>query len=468
VLEELTLEELIQALATVDKELERRGLGAKANPYIPHTPHAKQAIFLADRAPEALYGGAAGGGKSDALLMAALQYIHIPNYSALLLRRTYSDLALPGAILDRAHAWLQGKDAHWNDRDKRWTFPSGATLTFGFLDSEKDKYRYASAEFQYIGFDELTQFPEAWYRFLLSRLRRLEGMQIPIRARAASNPGGIGHDWVKRRFVDSHDPSISFVPATLADNPSIDRDAYERQLQLLDPMTRAQLLEGKWVRNDGGLVYNFSEEKNLCQVHHRWKPDFTILGVDFGYTDATAIVILGWKSGSKDVYVLESVKERGLTPGDAAALIKTYDTEYEFSQMVADIGGLGKGYAEEARQRFGLPLQAAEKRNKRGYIDLMNGDFASGRLKIHGPRNKDLIAELVELPWSEDRKKEAEGFDNHLCDALLYAWRASRAHGEVEPEETVKIGFAAQMEAEEERSIHEEVARATRPWWDPL
>ena len=92
--------------------------------FIPQAPTAKQAEFLAFDGLEALYGGAAGGGKSSALLMAALQYVHVPGYAALILRRTYADLSLPGAIMDRAHEWLQGTGATWNGTEKRWTFPS--------------------------------------------------------------------------------------------------------------------------------------------------------------------------------------------------------------------------------------------------------------------------------------------------------------------------------------------------------
>jgi hypothetical protein len=122
--------------------------------YIAHRPAVPQATFLLLNCYEAMYGGAAAGGKSDALLMAALQYVDVPGYSAILFRRSYPDLALPEAIMSRSKEWLKQTDAHWNEQSKRWTFPSGATLSFGYLDIEDDKYRYASAEFQFIGFDE--------------------------------------------------------------------------------------------------------------------------------------------------------------------------------------------------------------------------------------------------------------------------------------------------------------------------
>lgn len=179
--------------------------------------------------------------------MAALQYVDVSGYAAILFRRTYKDLALPGALMDRAQEWLGGTAAKWDDQGKTWLFPSGATLTFGYLDTENDKYRYQGAELQFIGFDELTQFTESQYRYLFSRLRRLKGSNVPLRMRAASNPGGVGHGWVKRRFLDEGEAKGRvFVPARLEDNPYLDVEEYEKSLAQLDPVTREQLRRGDW------------------------------------------------------------------------------------------------------------------------------------------------------------------------------------------------------------------------------
>jgi predicted phage terminase large subunit-like protein len=226
------------------------------NPYIPHTPTAKQAEFLLLHCREALYGGAAGGGKSDALLMGALQFMQEPQYSAIIFRRTYNDLALPGALMDRALEWLAPTDAKWNSIKHIWTFPSGATLTFGNLEHEQDKFRYQSAEFQYIAFDELTQFLESQYRYLFSRLRRLEDRYVPLRMRSASNPGNIGHDWVKRRFlIEGEKKGRVFIPAKLDENPYLDQETYIQSLNNLDPITRRQYLKGDWSARHGGSKF---------------------------------------------------------------------------------------------------------------------------------------------------------------------------------------------------------------------
>lgn len=225
------------------------------NKFIRHHPTPKQTAFLLLPHKEAFYGGAAGGGKSDALLMAALQYIQYPGYAAILFRRSFSDLALPGALLERAFNWLsQVGQARWVERDKRWQFGRGGSLSFGYLDGPRDHFRYQSAEFQFIGFDELTQFDAKQYLYLFSRLRRLKGVTIPPRVRAASNPGGIGHSWVKQRFVDPGSEGVPFIRATLKDNPFLDQEDYKQQLSKLDHITRAQLQFGRWDVSDlGGL-----------------------------------------------------------------------------------------------------------------------------------------------------------------------------------------------------------------------
>lgn len=233
--------------------------------YIAETPTPKQQMFLLLTCQEAMYGGAAGPGKSSALLMSALQWVDTPGYAALILRRSYSDLALPGAIMDRSHLWLQETDAHWSSSDKTWTFPSGATLTFGYLANENDKYRYQSAEFQAICFDELTQFTETQYTYLFSRLRRKADVDVPLRMRVASNPGGDGHGWVYERFMPDLTPAAMehrrktgriFIPGRMADNPHIDQAAYRQSLAELDDVTRRQLEEGLWVTDPAARPFD--------------------------------------------------------------------------------------------------------------------------------------------------------------------------------------------------------------------
>lgn len=225
--------------------------------WCPFQPHPRQKTFLDLTCREAFYGGAAGGGKSTALLMAALQYVDIEGYSALLLRRKLTDQKRAGALVMKAHEWLDGTAARWHAGSHMWTFPSGATLQFGYLDTESDLESYHSAEYQFIGFDELTHFHEHWYTYMFARCRRQAGVPIPVRVRSGSNPGSHGHEWVKKRFITNRKEGVEFVPALVTDNPTLDADDYLLSLEELDPIRRDQLAAGDWdAETDSVLVYD--------------------------------------------------------------------------------------------------------------------------------------------------------------------------------------------------------------------
>lgn len=236
--------------------------------YAPGLPWPRQSTFLELDCIEALYGGAAGGGKSEALLLAALEHVDVPGYSALVLRKDRARLRLSGGLIDRAQAWFAKTDAKWNNTDHCFRFPTAgqpSTIQFGYLSSPGDRLRYASSEFQLIAFDELTDFAEEDYQFLFSRLRRGRRITAPLKVRSATNPGGPGHEWVKRRFVPPsavRDPSQpiyqqegrAFVPARIVDNPAISLDEYTKSLLHLPTVLREQLLRGDWSIQEEGLI----------------------------------------------------------------------------------------------------------------------------------------------------------------------------------------------------------------------
>jgi len=211
---------------------------------------------------DVFYGGAVGGGKSDALLMGALQYMDTPGYSAILLRATFKELSLPDAIMSRSKEWLMNTDAKWSESEKTWTFPSGAVLCFGHLDGPNDHHQYQSAAFQFIGIDEASKLRWNQIRYMFSRLRKKvdmydpEGRPVPLRFRMASNPGGPSHEPIKVKYIDpkTRKKTVIFVPAWLEDNPHLDQEAYELSLMELDYVTREQLRKGRWdVVAEGGL-----------------------------------------------------------------------------------------------------------------------------------------------------------------------------------------------------------------------
>ena len=240
----------------------------KLTKYIPETRGEKQDAFLCLDCLEVFYGGAAGGMKSWSLPMAALQYVDIPGYSALLLRRTYAALSKAGGLIDISKQWLSGTDATWNAQLRRWTFPTGAIVEFGHLEHEDAKYNYQSAQYQFIGVDEVTELSESQYLFMFSRLRRPEGMLVPLRMRCASNPVGLSAAFMKQRFVIGGNKMVKekvgdqeieyerqFLPAKLDDNPFIDRKAYIASLSNLPPYLLQALLNGDWDVKPPGKMF---------------------------------------------------------------------------------------------------------------------------------------------------------------------------------------------------------------------
>lgn len=294
---------------------------------IPHQPTEKQRQFLSLLCKEALYGGAAGGGKSDALLMAALMFVDVPGYAAIIFQRSLTDFTLAGALIDRAEEWLGGTSAIWDGGTKTWTFPSGATLTFGYIKNYSDALRYKSSEFQFIGFEELTRFLEREYRYLFSRLRRRLGLDVPLRMRGVTNPGDRGHEWVKQRFItEGKQNGRVFITARASENPYLDQDEYNKSLEELDAATRKQLRDGNWdVRTSGGLFkrewfgrFTNADDIKFKKIVRFWDLASTAPapGKD---PDWTAGALVGFAEGR--YYVLDVRRMRG-TPGEVEKFIK--------------------------------------------------------------------------------------------------------------------------------------------------
>ena len=291
-------------------------------------PQPKQAAFMARSEYECLYGGAAGGGKSDALLAEALRQVHIPHYRAIIFRKTYPQLS---ELIDRSRAIYSAAfpRARYNQTEHCWTFPSGAKIYFGSMQYTKDRINYQGKRYDFIAFDELTHFTWDEYSYMFSR-NRPSGPGTRVYMRASTNPGGIGHGWVKDRFitvappltpvVDAYevpDPSGKliqlsrrriFVPSTVFDNQALLRNDpnYLANLAMLPEAERNALLYGSWDSFDGQV---FREWRNDPQHYddQRWThviDPFPIprhwriyRGFDFGYAKPFAV---GWFAVDED------------------------------------------------------------------------------------------------------------------------------------------------------------------------
>lgn len=259
--------------------------------------------------------------------MKALQFVDVPGYNALILRRTFGELNLPEALMNRAHEWLAGTEAKWHGMDHRFTFPSTATVTFGFLRYERDKYRYQSAEFQSVNFDELCQFPKSHYQYLFSRLRRLVDVDIPLSMRSAGNPDGDFIDWVKEYFVDQGMMyNRPVIPAFYLDNPHIDQASYEESLDRLDPVTRARLKYGDWeIKAQGNKFKRIWFQK----VDHSPKGAARCRYWDLAGTEPKPGKDPDWTAGAKvaekdGIYYIEHI-------------VRVQDRPYEVEQLIKQI-----------------------------------------------------------------------------------------------------------------------------------
>ena len=191
---------------------------------------------------------------------------------------------------------------------------------------------------------------------------------------------------------------------------------------------------GYWASDMGSLVYEFESPRN---VFHELPPGgkwLYGLGIDIGFSDATAFVVVAWRPGDPDLYVVHAEKHPRWTPSRVAAHTMRLQQKFAPGFVVVDEGGIGKGYASEMRESFGIGCEPAKKTQKRAYQEFVNGDLASGVIKIHPSHARDLVNELSCLPWNDDRTEEDDRFDNHCADAFLYACRRVRLSYEPEIE----------------------------------
>jgi predicted phage terminase large subunit-like protein len=400
---------------------------------------------------EAFYGGAGGGGKSHALLMAAAQYVEVPGYAAIILRRRLVHLQKPGALIPRSQSWWRNTKAVWNARRYEWTFPSGATISFGYLETDDDLEMYQGSEFQFIGFDEATQFPFHHYRYMFSRLRKSRDVPVPLRIRCASNPGGIGHDWVKERFILNGElAGRPFVPASVHDNPSLDVAAYIETLQELDPVTRAQILEGDW--NVSGQAGFFSRQHIEVIPSMPATPVTSVRHWDLATTAPTSQnpdpdYLAGVRMDvlPSGVAVISHIVRARVNPGDAADIVRQTalaDGEEVRISIEQEPGASGKLLVDDWRARL-LPEFAVSGIRATGSKQARAAALAAALsarqvLVLSGPWTLAFLDELEAFPDGphDDQVDAASGAYQALgiatgprqadaALAALFSWRAA-------------------------------------------
>ncbi len=266
--------------------------------WVPHL--GAQTEFLQRTEFEVLFGGATGPGKTDCLIAVMTRHIENPRYRGLILRRTTPQMR---EIRDRCHELYPAFGGIYLTGDKRWTFPSGAIITLGHMNTEADKYNYHGHQYHWVGFDELTQFTKGQYTYIFSRVRTIDP-EIPCRVLSTSNPGNIGHNWVKERFQPGdrdgktyYDKKTGlsrvFIPATVEDNPTLFENDPEYVLRL-ESQTEIEVKRyrhGIWDAFEGQI---FTE---LVQSLHGYEDDVPlppewerICVFDMGYAKPFAVL----------------------------------------------------------------------------------------------------------------------------------------------------------------------------------
>lgn len=239
-----------------------------------------QTRFLASTAFEVGYGGQAGGGKTDAIVYGALRQTDHPLYRHIIFRRTFPELQ---ELMDRAALTYPKLGANWNDRDKRWTFPSGGKIEFGYCATYGEVLQYQTDEFTRVSYDQLDQLAEERVWTYLSSRVRAKAPELKLGMRASFNPGGVGGQWIKRRFVDvcpadgravevetqtfdgrAVKQTRAFIRAAISDNPALLRNdpTYFDRLGMLGELEYRQLALGDWDAMGGAFYPEITAQKD--------------------------------------------------------------------------------------------------------------------------------------------------------------------------------------------------------------
>jgi len=399
-----------------------------------------QEDFLAASETDVLFGGAAGGGKSYAMIVDPLRYAHRSAHRALILRRSMPELR---EIIDKSRE-LYPKAFHgakYKEVEKMWTFPSGAKVEFGFLERDADVYRYQGQAYSWIGFDEITHLPtEFAWNYLASRLRTTDPEIVPY-MRCTANPGGAGAHWVKKRYIDvspPHEPFMGadgltrkFIPASLQDNPYLAKDGrYEQMLKALPPTQRKQLLDGDWDVAEGAAFTEFSRLDHVItpfEIPLHWE---RIKGIDYGYASESACVWGAVDPSDGTLIIYRELYQKNLLGTELGELITNMELDDPFSvQGVLDTAcwsrtGTTGPTVGETLQKQGHKLRRADKNRIQGKIQIHEylKITQSGRPRIQIFNTcPNLIRELQGIPLDKSNPEDVDTrASDHAYDALRY------------------------------------------------
>lgn len=441
-----------------------------------------QTDFLSASEQEVLYGGAAGGGKSFALTVDPLQQVNNEHFRGLILRRTNDELRELKNVSQQLYPMLDNQ-AVWREKESTWYFRSGATMWMTYLDRDDDATRFQGQAFTWIGFDELTQWPTPYaWNYLRSRLRATTKSGLKLYQRGTTNPGGVGHSWVKKTFIDPSPPGKAFdaidvetgevlrhpedsshkhlrgkplfqrrfIPAKLYDNPYLAEDGlYEANLLSLPEAQRKRLLEGNWDVAEGAAFTEWNRGLHVIDPYYL-RPEWPrYRSCDYGYGSKSAVF---WYCllPNKQIVVYRELYTSGVTAEDLADEILKIEAQNgeRISYGVLD--------SSLWHNRGDRGPSLAEKMIKRGChwkpSDRSKGSRIAGKDELHRLLQVDrltqeprivffntctnIIAELPAIPLDKKNPDDVDTkADDHGYDALRYfimsrpkpnSWRTKR------------------------------------------
>ena len=455
-----------------ETQLEKKTAPAQAKPQEIDVDAAQEIIFAPNPGPqtdflaateqEVLYGGAAGGGKSYAMVADPVRYFNNPRFAGLLVRRSTEELreliSVSKQLYPKAIPGIK-----FLERDKTWVAPSGATLWMSYLDRDDDVMRYQGQAFSWIGFDELTQWPTNYpWNYMRSRLRTTSASGLPLYMRATSNPGGPGHSWVKKTFIDPAPYNTSFwatddngqviawpkghskeglplfkrrfIPANLFNNPYLATDGmYEANLLSMPEHQRRQLLEGDWSISEGAAFTEFSPKIHVIEpfeVPHSWTK---FRACDYGYGSTTAVL---WftVTPSEQVVIYRELYVSKVTASDLADMILEIEKGEKIRYGVLDSslwhnrGDTGPSLAEQmimkgcrwrpSDRSRGSRIAGKNEIHRRLQVD----EFTNEPRLVFFNTCRNIISELPSLPLDKSNPEDIDTKSpiDHGYDALRY------------------------------------------------
>ena len=442
--------------------------------HIPYKPQPRQQSYhKAANIDELLYGGAAGGGKSEATIWDALKYaLQYPNSRQVIFRRTFPDLQR--SIIMRTLQVYPKELGKYNQSKHEWSFVNGSVIELAYWDNDSNYMNYQGAEYDVIRWEELTQFEERWYTYMLSRLRGSK--PYPRSVKSTTNPGGVGHSWVKRRFIDIGPPEQIhdmqefdddgnplhwpegmpqagepirrkriFIPANVFDNQELIKNdpGYVARLMALPDAERKQLLEGDWDTFAGQYFGEFTRSIHVVEpfkIPDNWKK---YRALDEGYNDPFVCLWIALDPKGTAYVYREYVKSKLLTSEQVEEVRQRSPVTEIYEYSVADTSFWNRAKTErvtpaEIFAQQSVPLIQAKKERVNGWkrlrewlhvydsLDHVTGKFyKTSNLKIFNTCLKT-IESLPAMVYDDKHVEDVASHPlDHVPDALRY-WCMSR------------------------------------------